>query len=105
MCFVGGVGATARIAPTQKSRSAYKRVVEDADPYAENKKCGGAGRCRHRPLRKTRAALGVGVLMLTGPLHESGDQQEKEACGLEDVAQDGGVDEQKGCLLYTSRCV
>ena len=38
----------------------------------------------------------MGVLMLTGPLHESGDQQEKEACGLEDKAQDGGVDEQKG---------
>ena len=79
MCFVGGVGATARVAPAQKSRSAYKRVVEDADPY-----------------EKTRAALGVGVLMLTGPLHESGDQQENEARGLEDKAQDGGVDEQKG---------
>ena len=75
----GGVGTTARVALTQKSRSAYKRVVEDADPY-----------------EKTRAALGVGVLMLTGPLHESGDQQENEACSLEDKAQDGGVDEQKG---------
>ena len=65
-------------------------------PYAEIKKCIQAGRRGRRPLRKTRAALGVGVLMLTGPLHESGDQQEKEACGLEDKAQDGGVDEQKG---------
>ena len=79
MCFEGERRATARVAPTQKSRSAYKRVVEDADPY-----------------EKTRVALGVGVLMLTGPLHESGDQQENEACGLEDKAQDGGVDEQKG---------
>ncbi len=25
--------ATARVAPAQKSRSTYKRVVEDADPY------------------------------------------------------------------------
>lgn len=33
LCFVGGAGATARVASTQKSRSAYKRVVEDADPY------------------------------------------------------------------------
>ena len=33
MCFVGELRATARVAPTQKSRSAYKRVVEDADPY------------------------------------------------------------------------
>ena len=79
MCFVGERRATARIAPTQKSRSAYKRVVEDADPY-----------------EKTRVALGVGVLMLSGPLHESGDQQENEACSLEEKAQDGGVDEQKG---------
>ena len=79
MCFVGERRATARVAPTQKSRSAYKRVVEDADPY-----------------EKTRAALRVGVLMLTGPLKESGNQQENEACGLEDKAQDGGVDEQKG---------
>ena len=79
MCFVGEQRATARVAPTQKSKSAYKQVVEDTDPY-----------------EKTRAALGVGVLMLTGPLHESGDQQENEARGLEDKAQDGGVDEQKG---------
>ena len=79
MCFVGERRATARVAPMRKSRSAYKRVVEDADPY-----------------EKTRAALGVGVLMLSGPLHESGDQQENEARGLEDIAQDGGVDEQKG---------
>ena len=79
MCFAGERRATARVAPTQKSISAYKRVVEDADPY-----------------EKTRVALGVGVLMLTGPLHESGDQQENEACGLEDKAQNGGVDEQKG---------
>ena len=79
MCFVGGRRATARVAPTQKSRSAYKRVDVGIDPY-----------------EKTRAALGVGVLMLSGPLHESGDQQENEARGLEDKAQDGGVDEQKG---------
>ena len=72
----GGVGATARVAPTQKSRSAYKRADVGIDPY-----------------EKTRAALGVGVLMLSGPLHEGGDQQENEACGLEDKAQDGGVDE------------
>ena len=79
MCFVGERRATARVAPTQKSRSAYKRAVEDADPY-----------------EKTRVALRVGVLMVAGPLHESGDQQENEARGLEDKAQDGGVDEQKG---------
>lgn len=96
MCFVGERRATARFAPTQKSRSAYKRVVEDADPYAENKKCGGRADVGIDPYEKTRAALGVGVLMLSGPLHESGDQQENEARGLEDKAQDGGVDEQKG---------
>ena len=79
MCFVGERRATARVAPTQKSRGAYKRVVEAADPY-----------------EKTRAAFRVGVLMLTGPLRERGNQQENEACGLEDKAQDGGVDEQKG---------
>ena len=54
MCFVGGVGATARVAPTQKSRSAYKRVVEDADPYAENKKCGGRADVGIDPYEKTR---------------------------------------------------
>ena len=37
MCFVGGRRATARVAPTQKSRSAYKRVVEDADPYEKTR--------------------------------------------------------------------
>ena len=79
MCFVGERRATARVAPPQKSRRAYKRVVEDADPND-----------------KTRAALRVGVLMLTGPLKESGNQQENEACGLEDKAQDGSIDEQKG---------
>lgn len=79
MCFVGERRATARVAPTQKSRSAYKRVVEDADPY-----------------EKTRAALRVGVLMLTGPLHESGDQQENGAYSLEDKPNKNGLGNNKG---------
>ena len=50
MCFVGGAGATARVAPTQKSKSAYKRVVEDADPYEKNKGgVRGGGPDAHRP--------------------------------------------------------
>ena len=93
MCFVGERRATARVAPTQKiaggssrtptptqkSRSAYKRVVEDADPY-----------------EKTRAASGVGVLMLTGPLQKGGDQQENEAHPLKDEPENCGADNEKG---------
>ena len=71
----GGRRATARVALMQKSRSAYKRVVEDADPY-----------------ERTRAALGVGVLMLTGPLQEGGDQQENSTHPLKDQSKGCGID-------------
>ena len=93
MCFVGGRKGDRKGRPYAENSG---RVVEDADPYAENKKCGGRADVGIDPYEKTRVALGVGVLMLSGPLHESGDQQENEARGLEDKAQDGGVDEQKG---------
>lgn len=44
MCFVGGRRGDRKGRPYAENSG---RVVEDADPYAENKKCGGAGRCRH----------------------------------------------------------
>ena len=38
-------------APTERSKGAVGRVVEDADPYGAQQGGGGAGRCGHRPLR------------------------------------------------------
>ena len=93
MCFVGERRATARVAPTQKIAGGSSRTPT---PTQKTRNAVGRADVGIDPYEKTRAALRVGVLMLTGPLHESGDQQENEARGLEDKAQDGGVDEQKG---------
>lgn len=49
MCFVGGRKGDRKGRPYAENSG---RVVEDADPYAENKKCGGRADVGITPTKK-----------------------------------------------------